>query len=298
MTLPTFVQDIQKGHLEPIVTLLGILSTFTAAARALADFASNRTLTRKRQSASEDVTKSLEVIRKLAEVSEGRDAENFSLYEQEMRDNLERSLKTLKYLQEKQHALDNQKFREPTRAERHLLLYRPLNFDGLLAQTCFYALIALVVVFLVRWAFRVGTISDPSGAFGVFLVGIYLSEAANRIRHVAAFAKKESAFLDLGLTGARKNLLCFGQKTGNAFLDRAFYYLAGLFFFAVVLAFSLDPTHFNPADFELATVILLLCAVVMRVARADALAARAGELYPGAKLPDPPGKKINPNQSE
>lgn len=264
--------------------LLGILTTTFAGLKTIANTISDHTLGRKKRKASEDVNTTLELLRKFK--ADKRDIQELSVYEEELQDNLKESLATLQAAREKMVVLAEKRLEPKKGWVKWFVLYRPLSLDGILAQACFFGLMALILVTTFRWLHNHSSVDDVVGfGFGMMLLAFYLSGTAYRIRLLCVVERKTESFIDDGLTLLRRNLLWFYSRDLDAWLDRLFYYASVLCFFLIALAFALNPAHLNCQDLIEGGAILLLLAVIIRVSRADALAIRSLHLW-GKALPE------------
>lgn len=271
-----------KQALEIAGTVLGAFTAVFAGVKAAVNTISNHTLSRKRGKASEDVNRYLELLGKLTDLGgDRREIGNLSVYQNELMYNLKGSLAALESAQQEEARKTAKRFEEKVGWKKWLLLYPPLSADGLLVQSCFFGLIAAMVVIIFRWAHQASSLSDPVGiGFAALLIGSYLSQAADRIRSVSVFERRLQSSLPDVLSPLNRNLLWFHLETRDAFLDRLFYYAAGLFFLMIVIVFSFLAPDVTRWDVIKVVAFLIAAAIVIRVSRASALASRKLDLLP------------------
>jgi len=160
-----------------------------------------------------------------------------------------------------------------------LILYPPLNVDGLLAQSCFLGLVAVFLVLGVRWIYRFSVPGDFVGAaLAVFVIGGYLSSAAARIHRVSALEVKLKSAVPDGLSFFERNLLLFSQRGGDAFYDRLFFYGAGVFLLIVTVLLAIVAPELKPNDLLKVAGPAVAGMIILRVTRASALASRKLEV--------------------
>jgi hypothetical protein len=269
-----------KQELEVAGTVLGLFTSVFAGVRAAVNTISNHTLSRKRRKASEDVNTYLQLLRTFADKGGDRwDVGNLSVYQNELTHNLKGSLAALESAQQEEAKRTAKRFEGKVGWKKWLILYSPLSADGLLTQSCFFGLIAAMVVIAFRWVHQASSWGDPVGiGFAALAIGSYLSQAADRIRSVSVFERRLQSSLPDVLSPLNRNLLWFHLETGDAFLDRLFYYAAGLFFLMVVIVFSFLAPDVTRWDVIKAVAFLIAAAIVIRVSRASALASRKLDL--------------------
>lgn len=275
-----------KEHVEIASAVLGISTSLFAVVRPAVTSAYNKTLRKQRKQASEEVEKYLGLLRSLNEVNEpGLQGQRLEIYKTEMLDNLNGALARLHAAREKAAEKSARRLEPREGWAKWLVLYPPLNIDGLLAQSCFLGLVAVFLVLGVRWIYRLSVPGDFIGAsFAVFLIGGYLSSAAARIHTVAALEAKLKSAVPDGLGFFKRNLLWFQQRSGDAFYDRLFFYGAAIFLLIVVVLLAIVAPELKPLDILKVGGPVLTGLIILRVTRASALASRKLEVMRVAML--------------
>jgi hypothetical protein len=289
MSAETFVLHL-KGELEQVGAILGVLTTLFATSKKIASTITDHTLARRKRTAAEAVNANLEALRKFADLAAGfakdQDAEKLGVYHQDLQDNLSESLEALQSAREKIALHEARRLQEPGQFAKWFILYRPLNFDGLLTQACFFELLLLTTITAARWVHRPASIGDPVGAaLGALLFSVYLSGVADRLRSVFAAATKNGISPRIESDWSKRNLLWFHPENADAWLDRLIYYSAGFLVVVILVAFTLVIREIDFRDSLRNGAIFLLAAILMRVSRADALAIRAEASLPAPIAP-------------
>ena len=260
--------------------MLGVSTSLFAVARPAITAAYNRTLRKQRKQASEEVEKCLALLRSLDEAKEPvLKAQNLDTYKSELLDNLNGALAELEFARG-QAAEKKARRLEPREGwAKWLILYPPLNVDGLLAQSCLLGLVAVFLVLGVRWIYRFSVPGDFVGAaLAVFVIGGYLSSAAARIHRVSALEVKLKSAVPDGLSFFERNLLLFSQRGGDAFYDRLFFYGAGVFLLIVTVLLAIVAPELKPNDLLKVAGPAVAGMIILRVTRASALASRKLEV--------------------
>ena len=284
LALLTFLPHITKENVGQVATVLGIVGTVFAGLKTIANWIANQTISRKRRKASEDINTYMELLRKYEGAHAGDDVENFSVYKEEIRDNLKEALSSLKSAREQMAYMQAKRVQEPEGATKLFLLYRPLDLDGWLTHICFYSLIVILATVGFWWLRQPSRTGDPVGFLFAILMGeIYLSEAANRIRRYSLI-KKGGIINPDKLTWLKRNLLWSHPKNLDAWLDRFFFYIFGVWFLVGAIAFIWNFAFLTIHDIGKISALLVLPVLLMRIVRADAFAIEAGDSFAAAAL--------------
>jgi len=269
-----------KEHVELASAVLGVSTSLFAVVRPAITAAYNRTLRKQRKQASEEVEKCLALLRSLDEAKEPvLKAQNLGTYKSELLDNLNGALAKLEFARGQAAEKKARRLVPREGWAKWLILYPPLNVDGLLAQSCFLGLVAVFLVLGVRWIYRFSVPGDFVGAaFAVFVIGGYLSSAAARIHRVSVLEVKLKSAVPDGLSFFERNLLLFSQRGGDAFYDRVFFYGAGVFLLIVTVLLAIVAPELKPNDLLKVGGPVLAGMIILRVTRASALASRKLEV--------------------